>query len=52
MVVKRRGVLVKVIQAAALTVGVALLVLGVLHGEPGEIMRKGTVVCLECIEIG
>ena len=35
-----------------LALGLALITTGVLRTELPEIMRKATVVCLECIGIG
>ena len=39
-------------RVALLAAGCAFLVLGVLRGEPGEILQKAVRVCLECIGIG
>jgi len=42
----------KIIPAAFLLSGIILMILGILRGELIEIMRKATVICLECIGIG
>jgi hypothetical protein len=40
------------VAAIALTLGTAMITLGVLLGELREISAKGGIVCLECIGIG
>ena len=42
----------RLLRISVLAVGVALAVVGIWRGEPGEIMRKAVIVCLECIGIG
>ncbi|MCL1832615.1 MAG: hypothetical protein FWG45_06895 [Oscillospiraceae bacterium] len=42
----------RVLQIAAIAVGIALVMLGLARGEQGEIGQKGSMVCLECIGIG
>jgi hypothetical protein len=32
--------------------GAALVTAGIMRGETDDIMRKGVVVCLECIGVG
>ena len=39
-------------RAVLIIFGAVLIALGVLREEPSEILRKATVVCLECIGIG
>ena len=40
------------LQAVALIAGIAMMTIGLLRGEALEILRKATVVCMECIGIG
>ena len=42
----------RITRISVLAAGVALAVAGILRGEPGEILKKAVVVCLECIGIG
>jgi len=35
-----------------LTVGAALLAVGIAAGQPGNVMAKAIRICLECIGIG
>ena len=41
-----------ILPALILFVGITLMVAGVLQGEPQYLLRKATVICLECIGIG
>jgi len=41
-----------VVRAAIIVAGIALMTVGILHGELTAIMRKAIVICLECIGIG
>ena len=41
-----------ILPIALFLAGVAMMSLGILRGELVDIMRKGIVVCLECIGIG
>ena len=40
------------VRAAAFALGVVFMAMGIVRGEPTEVMRKAVVVCLECIGIG
>lgn len=40
------------LSAVVLSAGIALMLLGILRGEPESILRKAVFVCLECIGIG
>lgn len=42
----------RIVRVVLLVLGAVLIVLGVINGEPTEIMKKATKVCLECIGIG
>ena len=42
----------KIIRYVILAAGILLCVLGILRGEPADIMQKAVIVCLECIGIG
>ncbi|MCL1789625.1 MAG: thioredoxin [Oscillospiraceae bacterium] len=42
----------KVLKAVILVFGAGMMILGIVLGEPVEILRKATKVCLECIGIG
>jgi hypothetical protein len=46
------GKAVIAIRAVALSMGLGLVVLGILSRETVEIMQKAVVICLECIGIG
>jgi len=35
-----------------LVAGVSMMILGFANGEPGVILRKAVIVCLECIGVG
>lgn len=37
---------------ALMIVGVAFMALGIWRGEAVDVLRKATVICLECIGIG
>ena len=41
-----------IFQYMLLAVGATLMILGVLRGETGELLRKAVIVCMECIGIG
>jgi len=41
-----------IVRAAIIVAGIALMTVGILHGELTAIMRKAIVICLECIGIG
>jgi len=41
-----------VLPVVILLAGVVMMVLGVWRGELHDILRKATIVCLECIGIG
>ena len=41
-----------VLPVIILLAGVVMMVLGVWRGELNDILRKATIVCLECIGIG
>jgi ABC-type protease/lipase transport system fused ATPase/permease subunit len=40
------------LQAVLIGLGAALVVAGILTGEPGVILRRSILICLECIGIG
>jgi hypothetical protein len=40
------------IQVSLFTLGAVLLIMGILHSELTEILRKATIICMECIGIG
>ncbi|MBQ3085686.1 MAG: hypothetical protein IJC46_09590 [Clostridia bacterium] len=40
------------IALSLLGIGVIALTLGLLRGEAAEILKKATIICLECIGIG
>ena len=42
----------KYLWIALIAVGITFMIVGILHGELTAIMRKATVICLECIGIG
>ncbi len=35
-----------------LCLGAALLVVGILTGQPGEVMAKAVRICMECVGLG
>ena len=41
-----------VLQIALLITGISMMIMGLLRGEALEVLRKATVVCMECIGIG
>lgn len=41
-----------VIPLVLIAIGIAFLIVGIYNGEAQEILRKATVICLECIGIG
>ena len=41
-----------ILPLSILLVGIGMMVLGAMRGETDEILRKATVICLECIGIG
>lgn len=45
-------VVIKSLQIGVIVVGVALMAIGIFHGELAAIFRKAVMVCLECIGIG
>ena len=49
MSTQKRSVLMA---AGFFALGAVLAALGIWRGEPGDIMRKAIVVCLECIGVG
>lgn len=38
--------------AALLAAGLVLLILGALRGEAAVVLRKATLICMECIGLG
>ncbi|MBR3401532.1 MAG: thioredoxin [Parasporobacterium sp.] len=49
---KRKQIAIMILRAAAIVLGILFLVIGILRGEPGEILFKAVKICLECIGIG
>ena len=47
MIIKRR-----ILQITLLITGLSMMIMGLLRGEALEVLRKATVVCMECIGIG
>jgi len=43
---------VSILQLLLLFTGSVLLVLGLIHGEALEVLKKAILVCMECIGIG
>ena len=48
----REDIRINIIRVVIISVAVAFIIVGIRRGEPGEIIRKAVVVCLECIRIG
>lgn len=42
----------QLLQIVVLLTGITLLTMGLIRGEALEILRKATVVCMECIGLG
>ena len=40
------------LQAVILVIGIIMMTIGLLRGEALEILRKATIVCMECIGLG
>lgn len=49
---KRKQIAVNVLRISAIVIGSVFLVVGIVRGEPGEILVKAVKICLECIGIG
>ena len=41
-----------ILAVALLCIGVVALLLGLLRGEAADVLRKATMVCMECIGLG
>jgi len=48
----RKQIAIMILRVSALVLGTLFLVIGILRGEPGEILFKAVKICLECIGIG
>ena len=48
----RKETIIRIVRISVLVTGALFLVLGLLRGEPGEILTKAVRICLECIGIG
>jgi hypothetical protein len=46
------GKKIHLMQVILLTIGAALVLLGVHSDEASEVLKKAVIVCLECIGIG
>ena len=52
MTERRKMITIQIARAAAIVLGVLFVVVGILRGEPKEILAKAIRICLECIGIG
>lgn len=50
--IKRKQIAITILRVSAIVLGIVFLVIGILRGEPGEILVKAVKICLECIGIG
>jgi len=41
-----------ILPAVILLAGIAMIITGILRGEPDLIFQKAAIICLECIGIG
>ena len=42
----------RILQISLLFAAVAMIVTGIIMGQPGEVLAKAAKICLECIGIG
>ena len=49
---KRKQIAITILRVSAIVLGALFLMIGILRGEPGEILFKAVKICLECIGIG
>ena len=52
MTEKKKTIMLQVVRAAAIVLGILFVAVGILRGEPKEILAKAIRICLECIGIG
>ena len=42
----------RIIQISILAAAVCLIIIGIITGQPGDVLAKAAKICLECIGIG
>lgn len=52
MTENRKKTAIHIARGTAIVLGILFVVLGILRGEPGEILAKAIRICLECIGLG